>query len=396
MSPTALKRRNALFLTFFLPGLGISSWVTRTPDVRDLVEASTAQMGLILFGLSIGSMVGILGSGALVARWGTRAIIGAGIACVAVGVAVIGGGAGLGSGPVVALGLGLFGLGMGGAEVAMNVEGADVERAVGRSVMPLMHGFFSLGTVIGAVVGMLLTAAAFPVVWHLIIVAVIVASVLLVAIRDIPAGYGRRATDAGEGGAPRAAVWKDPRLLLVGAIILALAMAEGTANDWLPLVMVDGHGFGAAVGSAIYAIFAAAMTVGRFVGGWFVDRFGRAAVLAGSALFGALGLAVVIFVDNQIAAAAAVVLWGIGTSLGFPVAMSAAGDSGDRSETAARVSFAATIGYVAFLVGPPVLGLLGEQFGLRAAMIFVLILVTAAMFLAPAARTQAAREAVRG
>ena len=90
------------FLTFFLPGLGISSWVTRTPDVRDLVEASTAQMGLILFGLSIGSMVGILGSGALVARWGTRAIIGAGIACVAVGVAVIGGGAGLGSGPVVA------------------------------------------------------------------------------------------------------------------------------------------------------------------------------------------------------------------------------------------------------------------------------------------------------
>lgn len=396
MSPTALKRRNALFLTFFLPGLGISSWVTRTPDVRDLVEASTAQMGLILFGLSIGSMVGILGSGALVARWGTRAIIGAGIACVAVGVAVIGGGAGLGSGPVVALGLGLFGLGMGGAEVAMNVEGADVERAVGRSVMPLMHGFFSLGTVIGAVVGMLLTAAVFPVVWHLIIVAVIVASVLLVAIRDIPAGYGRRATDAGERGAPRAAVWKDPRLLLVGAIILALAMAEGTANDWLPLVMVDGHGFGAAVGSAIYAIFAAAMTVGRFVGGWFVDRFGRAAVLAGSALFGALGLAVVIFVDSQIAAAAAVVLWGIGTSLGFPVAMSAAGDSGDRSETAARVSFAATIGYVAFLVGPPVLGLLGEQFGLRAAMIFVLILVTAAMFLAPAARTQAEREAVRG
>ena len=260
--------------------------------------------------------------------------------------------------------------------------------------MPLMHGFFSLGTVIGAVVGMLLTAAVFPVVWHLIIVAVIVASVLLVAIRDIPAGYGRRATNAGERGAPRA-VWKDPRLLFVGAIILALAMAEGTANDWLPLVMVDGHGFGAAVGSAIYAIFAAAMTVGRFVGGWFVDRFGRAAVLAGSALFGALGLAVVIFVDSQIAAAA-------GGALGHRhVARIPGRDVGGRrfrrpSETAARVSFAATIGYVAFLVGPPVLGLLGEQFGLRAAMIFVLILVTAAMFLAPAARTQAERKPLRG
>jgi len=396
VSPTALKRRNALFLMFFLPGLGISSWVTRTPDVRDLVDASTAQMGLILFGLSIGSMIGILGSGALVARWGTRAVIGAGIVCVAVGVAVIGAGAALGSGPIVAFGLGLFGLGMGGAEVAMNVEGADVERAVGRSVMPLMHGFFSLGTVIGAVAGMLLTAASFPVVWHLVVVAAIVLSVLFIAIRDIPAGYGRRAGGTGEVAAPRAAVWKDPRLLLVGGIILALAMAEGTANDWLPLVMVDGHGFDAALGSAIYAVFAAAMTLGRFVGGWFVDRFGRAAVLACSALFGAVGLAVVIFVDSQIAAAAAVVLWGIGTSLGFPVAMSAAGDSGDHSETAARVSFAATIGYVAFLVGPPVLGLLGEHFGLRIAMIFVLVLVTVAMFLAPAARTQAERESVRG
>lgn len=382
-----LARRNALFALFLLPGVTIASWVTRTPDVRDLVGASTAQMGLILFGLSVGSMVGILASGPAVARWGTRPVIVVGTTAVATGAAVIGVGAGTGSGAVVALGLGLFGFGMGGGEVALNVEGAEVERLLGRSTMPAMHGFFSLGTVIGALGGMVLTAVAFPVVVHLAVVAALVVAVLALVVRHVPSGVGRRAvTGAAEVARSRPAVWKDTRLLLVGCIILALAMAEGTANDWLPLVMVDGHGFDPALGSAVYAMFAAAMTLGRFVGGRFVDRYGRPVVLCASALVGAVGLALVVFVDNQVVAASAAVLWGLGASLGFPVALSAAGDSGEDS--AARVAFAATVGYVAFLVGPPTLGFLGEHFGLRQALLVVLALVVAAAFAAPAARTR--------
>ncbi|WP_456284666.1 MFS transporter [Microbacterium sp. JZ101] len=394
MTPAIRQRRNALFVMFLLPGIGISSWVTRTPDVQRLLGARIDEMGFILFGLSVGSMIGILSSGALVARFGTRPVIAVGTLSSATGVAVVGLGAALGIAPLVAVGLGLFGLGMGGAEVALNVEGAEVEQAIGRSVMPLMHGFFSLGTVVGAVAGMLLTAAAFPVAVHLAVVAALIAVVLAATIRNVPSGIGRRATPRERGRrSPRAAVWRDPGLLLVSGIILALAMAEGTAGDWLPILMVEGHGVDAALGSGVYAIFAVSMTVGRFAGGRFVDRFGRPTVLAASALLGAIGLAVVIFVDSQAAAAAAVVLWGLGTSLGFPLALSVAGDSGE--DTAARVSFAATIGYVAFLVGPPVLGLLGEHFGLRAALIVVLALVAVAIFLAPGARTPAERELAR-
>ncbi|MFB7895683.1 MFS transporter [Streptomyces xiamenensis] len=381
-------RRTAVFALFFLPGLTIASWVTRTPDVRDLVGASTAQMGLILFGLSVGSMVGILCSGPLVARWGARPVIVVGTVAVAAGAAVTGIGAAAGAGPVVALGLALFGFGMGGGEVALNVEGAEVERLLGRSTMPAMHGFFSLGTVVGALAGMLLTAISFPVLAHLTIVAALVVAVLALVIRNIPSNVGRRA-DAGATAtrARRPQVWKDTRLLLIGCVILALAMAEGTANDWLPLVMVDGHGLDAALGSAVYAAFAAAMTAGRFIGGRFVDRYGRAAVLCASALVGAIGLALVIFVDHQAVAASAAVLWGLGASLGFPVALSAAGDSGEDS--AARVALAATVGYVAFLVGPPALGFLGEHYGLRNALILVLVLVVAAAFATPAARSAA-------
>ncbi len=359
--------------------------------MRDLVGASTAQMGLILFGLSVGSMAGILSAGPLVSRWGTRPITITGMLAVALGTAVIGTGAHFGSGLVVAIGLGLFGCGMGGGEVSLNIEGAEVERELGRSAMPLMHGFFSLGTVVGATIGMVLTAVAFPVAAHLWIAAATVVAALAVAIRPIPAGVGMRAAADTVADAPRAAVWKDSRLLLIGGVILALAMAEGTANDWLPLVMVDGHGLDAALGSAVFAVFAAAMTLGRFIGGRFVDRFGRVAVLCASALVSAGGLALVIFADNQIVAGAAAILWGLGASLGFPVAISAAGDSGEN--TAARVSLAATIGYVAFLVGPPVLGFLGEHHGLRSALIAVLLLVLAAAFITPAAREPAdARE----
>ncbi|MFC6473999.1 MFS transporter [Glycomyces mayteni] len=392
MTASVRTRRNALSGLFFLPGITISSWVTRTPDVRDLVGASTAQMGLILFGLSIGSMTGILSSGFFVSRWGTRPVMIAGTLAMAAASGVIGTGAHFGSGLVVAIGLGLFGCGMGGAEVAFNIEGAEVERLLGRSAMPLMHGFFSLGTVVGATAGMVLTAVAFPVVAHLWIAAALVVAGLAVAIRPVPSGVGRVVrADAAER-APRPAVWKDVRLLLIGGVILALAMAEGTANDWLPLLMVDGHGFDAALGSAVFAIFAAAMTVGRFIGGRFVDRYGRVAVLAASAVVSAAGMALVVFVDNQAIAAAAAILWGLGASLGFPVAISAAGDSGEH--TAARVGLAATIGYVAFLVGPPVLGFLGEHYGLRSALIAVLVLVLAAAFITPAARRTEAGEPV--
>lgn len=381
----AVRRRVALFALFFVPGLSISSWVTRTPAIRDVLGASTAEIGLVLLGLSVGSMVGILSAGPLVARFSTRPVMVLGTALILLSMPTIGFGASLSQGGVVTAGLLLFGLGMGGLEVALNVEGADVEQTLDKPVLPALHGSFSLGTFIGAVAGIICTASDFPVLYHLLIIGGIDLLILAVAIRQISSGVGRTGRAAGASGAAPGGglgtLLRDGRLLIIGAVVLAMALAEGTANDWLPLVMVDGHGFDPALGSAIYAVFAASMTVGRFCGGWFIARYGRAAVLCASAIAGAAGLAVVIFVDNQAAAGAAVVLWGLGASLGFPVALSAAGASGPAS--GARVSFVATLGYIAFLVGPPVLGFLGEHFGLRSALIVPLALVVAAAFISP-------------
>lgn len=382
MSLSLRARRLALAALFFVPGITIASWVTRTPDIRDLLGVSTAQMGLVLLGLSLGSMTGILSSGPLVARFGARPVAAVGAFGIVLSMPTIGIGSGIGAPVLVAVGLFLFGTGMGGGEVALNVEGAELERVAKRSFLPTLHGCFSLGTVVGAVFGILATATGFPVTWHLILAGVVSLAIVIMALPAVPAGTGRVLARVPETErAPRGALWKDSRLLLIGVVILAMALAEGTATDWLPLVMVDGHGFDPALGSTIYAVFAAAMTIGRFSGGWFIDRFGRAAVLCASGAFAAIGLALVILVDNQIVAAAAVLLWGLGASLGFPVAISAAGDSGTNS--AARVSLVATAGYVAFLVGPPALGFVGEEFGLRTAMLIPLVFVIIATVVAP-------------
>lgn len=383
--PIPLRRRRwALYALFLLPGLSVSAWVTRTPVVRDLLEVSTAQMGMVLFGLSVGSMIGILSSGPLVMRWGTRPVVLVGSSLIVLAMPTIGLGAMAGLPVLVALGLALFGAGMGGGEVAMNIEGADVERIGGRPFLPALHGCFSLGTVIGAGLGILANAVRFPVAAHLSLTGALGAVLLIWALRSIPAGTGLVSSQqrTEQAATPGPAIWKDTRLLFIGGIVLAMALAEGTATDWLPLVMVDGHGFDATMGSSVFALFAAAMTIGRFCGGPIVARAGRSRVLGVSAFFAATGLALISFVDSQAVALVAVVLWGLGASLGFPLALSAAGDSGPNP--AGRVALASTIGYLAFLVGPPTLGLLGEEIGLRGALVVPLAVALVAVLLAPA------------
>ncbi|XMN08132.1 MFS transporter [Streptomyces griseobrunneus] len=399
MDDRTRRWRAALFLFMLATGVSLASWVARTPAVRDALDASTGSMGLVLFGLSIGSMAGVLISGGLVRKHGGRPVIAAGAGLLVAGLLVIAGGAALEVSGGVFGGLALFGAGMGLAEVAFNIEGAAVERTLGRPVLPVLHGCFSLGTVVGALLGMGLTAVRFPVGWHLAAVAVAVAAAGVWTVRAVPAGTGRDDVDdeggdgeragsgAGAGGGglrAQPAVWSDRRLVLIGLVVLAMAFAEGSANDWLPLLMVDGHGTSATAGSLTFMLFAVAMTTGRFAGGPLLVRYGPAAVVRASALVAAVGVALVVFSSSALLAGAAVVLWGLGASLGFPVTISAAGEG--AKDAAARVSAVATAGYVAFLVGPPSLGFLADRVGLRAAMIVVLVLLGGAALITGALR----------
>lgn len=386
---TSLSSRNALrlrmwalFMFFFLPGLLMASWATRTPAIRDILSLSTAGMGVVLFGLSVGSMSGILCSAWLVKRFGTRQVIRTTMSCAILGMAILSGALWLASPLLFAFGLMIFGGSFGAAEVAINVEGAVVEREMNKTVLPMMHGFYSFGTLVGAGIGMTLTAFGLSATLHILLAALAGILPVMIAIKAIPDGTGKNSADANAQSDKGVPFYRDIQLMLIGVIVLAMAFAEGSANDWLPLLMVDGHGFSPTSGSLIYAGFTLGMTVGRFTGGWFIDRYNRVTVVRASALMGALGIGLIIFVDVDWIAGVSVILWGLGASLGFPLTISAASDTGPDAPT--RVSVVATTGYLAFLVGPPLLGFLGEHFGLRSAMLAVLALVIVAAFIASA------------
>ena len=383
LSRSALNHRLwALFTFFFIPGLLMASWATRTPAIRDILSVSTAEMGAVLFGLSIGSMSGVLSSAWLVKRFGTRNVIRASMSVSVLGMMVLSLALWFASPLLFAVGLALFGSSLGAAEVAINIEGAVVEQKMNKTVLPMMHGFYSLGTLVGAGIGMTLTAWGVTATLHVLLAALVAIVPILIAITAIPDGTGRN--DAGEAQHKRKGrpFYRDTQLLLIGVVVLAMAFAEGSANDWLPLLMVDGHGFTPTSGSLIYTGFTLGMTIGRFTGGWFIDRYSRVTVVRASAIMGGLGIALIIFVDSTWVAGISVLLWGLGASLGFPLTISAASDTGPDAAT--RVSVVATTGYLAFLVGPPLLGFLGEHYGLRSAMMVVLALMVLAVIVARA------------
>ena len=383
--------RNALFVIFALCGLAMSTWMSRVPSVRDSFNADTATMSILAFSIAAGSIAGLVGSSHIIARVGANRTIMWGLVIGAVGLTIAGIAATAGSFGLAMAGLALFGAAFGICDVAMNVSGAAQERVLGKPIMPIFHAFFSFGTMAGAGLAFLIEKANLSVAVHIGGIAVIMAVSVIVSVRFLQSEHivedGAEPVaddDHSKTWQGRLSIWRDPRTLLIGLIVLGMAFTEGTANDWLALSIVDGYDVDNANGALVFGIFVTFMTIGRLAGVVVLERFGRVPVLRGTAVLAVIGLLIVIFGPNVWVASIGVALWGLGASLGFPVGMSAAAD--DPRTAAARVSAVATIGYFAFLVGPPVIGLLGQEFGLLKALLAVLVLVGIAGLVSGAAR----------
>lgn len=381
----------SLCALFASNGFGFASWVTRTPTIRDILGISTAWMGVVLLAMALGAFTGLLGASALIGRFGARGVILAAALTAAAGLAVAGAGSAWHSQGWVLAGMAVLGCGNGIAEVGLNVEGTMLEHATERSLLPVLHASFSGGTLLGAGVGAGAIAIGMSPTVHFVLVAALCAAAAVGCVRFLPAGGGRSAGNRDDVDAGQASQGKPPwmqlRLIFIGLVVLGMAFAEGTADDWLPLAMVDGYRVSPATAAFTYAVFVGAMTIARGTGGFIVDRFGRVATLLTTATLGIIGLALVIAAVNVAVAWVGVVMWAIGASLGFPVGLSAASD--DPRVAAARVSFVAAVGYIGFLGGPPMIGLLSHRFGLIAALTAVLAgLVVSALFV-PATRRSA-------
>lgn len=382
-APELSRARTAVVVAFAVNGLAFASFIARTPAIRDALGLSSAQLGLLLLCLSGGSIGGLPLSGPVVHRLGPARTVLLGALSVTLGLVLLV--VGLGTGVVVpaAVGLVFTGLGSGIWDVAMNVEGADVERRLGRSLMPRLHAAFSLGTVAGAGLGAASAATGVPLPVQVIVVAALVPVIVTVATRrftpHVPVPPEERPPGSGT-----LAAWREPRTLLVGLMVLGFAFTEGSANDWLAVAFVDGYRTDQTLGAVGYGFFVVAMTFGRMFGGAALERFGRVAILRAMAGLGVAGLLLVLLGGSTPVALAGALLWGIGASLGFPVGMSAAAD--DPARAAARVSVVSSIGYTAFLAGPPLIGLLAEHTGILRALFVVLVALVLGLLASGAAR----------
>ena len=270
-----VRWRNAIFVIFALSGFGISTWLGRVPSIRDILHASTLEMGFLAGGISVGSIVGVTISSHFIAMFGARRTMLASLGLV--GVGLVGGGlsASLGGGFwAIIIFMAVFGFGNGTCDVAMNVSAAAAERVLGRTVMPLFHASFSVGTMIGAALGAAAEALDIPVGIHTPIIGIVIVLGAVVYTRRLQSEDLGHAVDAAEADdhtesswRSRLAIWAMPSTILIGLVVLGMAAAEGSANDWLALAMVDGHHVDNATGTAIFFVFVTAITISTMVTG---------------------------------------------------------------------------------------------------------------------------------
>lgn len=353
---------HALFAAF---GMILTTWAVHLPSLKEAVGMSTSMVGVVLLVLGAGSLAGMQLSGVLIDRYGAEVVAVAGAGAMAVLLAV----------PLLATsvahamaGAFIFGTAAGNADVAMNAAAVQVERDYGRPIMSAFHAVFSIGTVVGSLIG----AAGFALGVGVLMTAVTVTGVCLVIDGLAALGFRGRfsrpeRSSRGAGGQPAAGPatpvrGRRKRVLVLGALAFLLLLAEGSAMDWASLHAQQHLGASPSLGALAVGAFLVAMTVCRFVSDRIAHSAGPMRVLRFGSMLAAVGILVVNLAPSMPVVAVGWVLFGLGLAGGIPQVFTAAGNV--DGDTAGRsLSRVVGLGYVAILAGPAVIGWLVQSSG---------------------------------
>jgi MFS family permease len=342
-----------LSVIFFANGAGLATWATRIPDIQRQIGIGDGALGLALFCIAAGSLASMPIVGALASRRGSATLTRVGGLAFSVSLAL----------PPLAddllllcVTLFIFGACNGGLDVAMNSHAVTVESRHGKLIMSSLHGLFSLGGLFGAAMGSWFAARGWSPAFHL--GAVATTALLLVALsstRLLAASADKTTTSAGPiFGRPRAA------LLPLAIMAFCILLGEGALADWSALYLAKVQGADTARAAWGFAAFSLMMAAGRFTGDRLTARFGAMRVIAVGALLATTGLVLALAAQGVMLAVIGFGCVGSGYSCIFPNLVTTAAKSRDVPPGVAIASVT-TAGYLGFLIGPPLIGLVAEM-----------------------------------
>ncbi|WP_375451707.1 MFS transporter [uncultured Devosia sp.] len=375
-------------LVFFLQPIAFGSWLPRIPDVQEGLGLGPAGLAWALLGLPCGTLLTLPFAGPIAGRIGPRRTIFIGFLLYTLAVSL----PALATVPwVLFVGLMLAGGSISFVELGLNVQADAVEKSTGTLIMSTSHGCWSLGIMTGSLIGSALAALGLEAHWAIALVAFIVLPIALVAAGLLPAV----ATEMPHRAAGKRSAWSLPSWALLGIcfFVFGITMTEGAMADWSAVFLRDVFGADGGAAGLGYSVFAMMVAAGRFGGDRLKARFGAVALARGAGLLGLAGVTMLLFAANSRIALLGFATIGLGVSVGFPLAVTAAASLTDRSSSAnvAILSFMALLG---FLVGPPIIGFIAEHVQMRVGLAALLPVLAISLVLTGQLRTRNAARSV--
>jgi MFS family permease len=343
-----------------------ASWVAHIPQVKARLGIGLGLLGVALLGAPIGSIVAMSAAGYLVPRLGSRRVLRSGILGYCLAGALLGVAGSLVVFFVVFMVWGVF---QGTLEVAMNTQGVAVESAQGRSVMPVFHGSWSLGALVGAGIGTVAVALGVSLTGQLLVLGVIsLAALAVLTSRLLP--EDQSTSDHRSVAEPGARGWWTAALLILCAIALADMFCEGAAADWSAVYL---HSSLAASGITVglaYTLYSLVMVGTRFAGRRVLARWPRHRVLPSLTALATVGFALGLAAHDTAVTLVGFCCLGAGCALVIPTTYSTVGEMASASPGRA-VALVSGVGWVGFVAGPPVIGQIASATSLRFALTIV-------------------------
>jgi predicted MFS family arabinose efflux permease len=364
-----MRARLATTVVFFATGAIFASWAARIPAVQEKLDLSAGELAIAILGIEGGAVLGLPAGGALTARIGSRSTLRVGFVLYASAMVGVGAAPSL---PTLTAALAFTAAATSLNDVAMNVQGVELERRCRRPILSGLHAGHSFGVLAGAAIGTAAAAAGIGVAAHFTAVAAagLAAGLLATfALVDEPR----------EAGGPMLAR-PSGRLAGLAAIVFCAFLIDGTAIQW-SAVHLRAEGAGQALAAAGFAAFALAVAVGRLAGDRVIARSGRARTVRAAGLLTAVGCALAITAPGPAAALAAWALIGAGVAVVAPAVLGAAPLVGDLPAPVA-IAAVTTVGYLGSFTGPPAIGALAELTGVSAALVIALAACAAIVLLA--------------